>query len=483
MSSRYLVAAAARRTDVLSRHMASTITSSEPLVEFQERLALRRFILNRPKKLNALNTPMLEVLASRIEQWNNADLCGVIVGTGVGKAFSAGGDVAGVIENAANEATLPKAVDFFQREYELDTRSHKALLILTRYGLDYTLSTLSKPYVAIMDGLTFGGGFGLVAPAPFRVATENCSISMPETKIGFFPDVGASYYLSRLDGQIGTYLALTGTSLSGRAAFEHGLATHYIPSARVPMLLDTLATLEKPTFAQVNEAIEDLHYDREPADPVAPLSGATRVALDSAFSQETVEAIVDALQSYATGEESAEVVQWAKNTLTMLEDRSPSSLKIALMAIKKGKSLDLLESFKMELGIADAFCHGASPDFHTGVTSVIVEKKTSRPTWSPASPNQVNEANLEASFFKPAVDCPQLVLPEALRKSHHPPASFLRYGLPTEIELQALVEGRHPLIAKAEDLRGGKRGAVEKVREVVSRQCSVDKDGYLQWKH
>ncbi|KAH9060014.1 ClpP/crotonase [Lactarius vividus] len=457
---------------------ASSELQEEPLVKFEEHLAVRRFILNRPQKLNALNAPMLDSLASRIEQWDNAELCGVIVGTGTGKAFSAGGDVAGVIEDAAHDATRHKAVDFFRREY----------------GLDYTLATLSKPYVAIMDGLTFGGGFGLVVPAPFRVATEKCAVSMPETKIGFFPDVGASYYLSRLDGQIGTYLALTGTSLSGRAVFEHGLATHYIPSARVPLLLESLAGLEKPTFAQVNEAIEDLHYDREPSDTVVPLSGEIRVALDSAFSQGTVKGIISALQTYVTSGTTAKVVQWAKDTLSMLEERSPTSLEVALAAIRKGKSLDLLESFKMELAIAAAFCNGASSDFHTGVTSVIVEKVKSRPAWSPASLSQVDVAKLEAAFFRPGANPPQLMLPEALHKPHPLPASFLRYGLPAENEVQALVEGRHAssgsgaltlpeLIVKAEDLRGGKQGVAEKVREVVSRRCATDKDGYLKWKH
>jgi 3-hydroxyisobutyryl-CoA hydrolase len=139
---------------------------------------------------------------------------------------------------------------------------------------------------------------------------------------------------------------------------EHGLATHYIPSARVSMLLESLAALEKPTYAQVNEAIEELRYDREPADQVAPLSGAIRVALDSAFSKETVEDIVAALQSITTSNAGADVIQWAKDTLAILDDRSPTSLKIALIALRKGRSLELLESFKMELGIAAAFCVG-----------------------------------------------------------------------------------------------------------------------------
>jgi 3-hydroxyisobutyryl-CoA hydrolase len=122
------------------------------------------------------------------------------------------------------------------------------------------------------------------------------------------------------------------------------------------MLLEHLSALEKPTYAQVNEVIEDLHYDREPADPVAPLSGTIRRALDSAFSQKTVEGIISKLQTLTTDDTGADVLQWAKNTLAILGQRSPTSLKVALTSIRKGKELSLLESFKMELGIAAAFC-------------------------------------------------------------------------------------------------------------------------------
>ena len=138
--------------------------------------------------------------------------------------------------------------------------------------------------------------------------------------------------------------------------------------------------------------------------------------------------------------------------------------------------------------------HGASPDLHAGVTSVIVEKLKGRPTWSPASLSEVDVAKLEDAFFQPGTDPLELMLPEALHKHHLPPASFLRYCLPAENELQALVEGRHAssgsgaltlqeLIVKTEDLRGGKHGIAEKVGEVVSRRCTIDKDGYLKWKH
>jgi 3-hydroxyisobutyryl-CoA hydrolase len=146
------------------------------------------------------------------------------------------------------------------------------------------------------------------------------------------------------------------TKVTHNRTSEHGLATHYIPSARVPMLLGSLAALENPTYAQVNEVIEDLYNDRQPSDPVAPLSGAIRPALDSAFSQETVEGIISTLRTFITDDAGADVVQWAKDTLAILEERSPTSLKLTLTSIRKGKLLDLLECLKMELGISAAFC-------------------------------------------------------------------------------------------------------------------------------
>jgi 3-hydroxyisobutyryl-CoA hydrolase len=152
------------------------------------------------------------------------------------------------------------------------------------------------------------------------------------------------------------FLCLIAKNVSPDLSSEHGLATHYVPSSRVSILLESLAALENPTYAQINEAIEDLHHDKEPADPVAPLTGAKRVALDSAFSRNTVEDIVTTLQKIETSDAGVDVVHWAKDTLATLEERSPTSLKIALIAIRKGASLGLLESLKMELDIAAAFC-------------------------------------------------------------------------------------------------------------------------------
>lgn len=194
---------------------------------------------------------------------------------------------------------------------------------------------------------------------------------MPETKIGYAPDVGATYVLARLDGELGTYLALTGNTITGAEAFRLGLATHYVESSRIPQLLERLGGLENPEVAQINRAIEEFSDDvdgvRLGAKEGAPPSiivGEVRKALDSAFSAVTVEEIISRLERYANNDKSSEAVRlWAKETAETLHLRSPTSLKVALEAVRRA-SRDghrLSDSFQMELGIATAFC----VSFHT----------------------------------------------------------------------------------------------------------------------
>ncbi|KZV65416.1 3-hydroxyisobutyryl-coenzyme A hydrolase [Peniophora sp. CONT] len=472
---------AASRIAAISRHMATPAQSSqpstpeEPPVLFEEKLSMRRYILNRPKKLNSLNAAMLDLLGPKLKQWNDADLAGIIVGTGEGKAFCAGGDVAAVVESIENKKH-DEALNFFQREF----------------GMDYYLAKLDKPYVVVMDGYTMGGGFGLTAPAAFRVATEKTQFAMPETKIGYFPDVGGSYYLSRLDGQIGTYLSLTGNIVSGRAAFELGLATHFIHSSRVPQLLERLSALERPTFGQVASAIDDLYTEREPSDPPFPFAGGIRDALDDAFSQGTVEKILEKLRHYADGKSknsSAEIVQWAKDTTTMLEDRSPTSLKVALQAIRRAKKMDLQHALAMELNIAQKFCSGTNPDFKTGVTAVMITKLKGRPEWSPASLADVSDATVEEYFTQETA--PKLIMPRIEKESKG--RDPRKYALPGEELIMKVVKGEHPaspdtaitveeLLDRFDELTNNKAGVREKVLEVVNRKCTMDGDKFLSWK-
>ncbi|EIN07093.1 3-hydroxyisobutyryl-CoA hydrolase [Punctularia strigosozonata HHB-11173 SS5] len=477
MSSRS-AATAAKRTAAISQHLMAASTSAGP-ASFESNAGMRRYILNREAKLNALNTDMINLLQPKLEEWSRSDLCQVVVGSGKGRGFCAGGDVASVVQAAAEESTRSEAIEFFKKEFELD----------------YALATLPKPYVTIMDGITMGGGVGLCAGAPFRIATENTKFAMPETKIGYSPDVGATYFLPRLDGQLGAYLALTGNTISGRDVFELGLATHYVPSRRIPSLLDRLASLEAVTLDRINQTIEELCPERSD-EPPNRLVGPARALIDSAFGYDKVEDIVEELELHAE-KAPRELASLSKDILDTLHQRSPTSLKVALRAVRKGASLSLLQCLRMELGIAAAFCSGASPDFITGVTHLLIAKQGGRPAWSPDALQDISDQQVEDKFFSKQKspylqELPELSIPDFLDRTteRHPG----RFALPSEEEIEKAVVGDHEtsgdmavtldeLVENFATLRPGKVGVSEKILEVVQRRCRVSDDGYLEWVH
>ncbi|KAF9013952.1 3-hydroxyisobutyryl-CoA hydrolase [Cyathus striatus] len=483
--SRSAVRAATQRTRAISQHMMSTAAAipTESTVVFESNGGLRQYILNRPGKLNALDEQMLKLLRPKIEEWSESDICHAIVASGIGRAFCSGGDVASVAEKVKDPATRSQAINYFKQEFEMD----------------FILASLNKPYIAVLDGITMGGGVGLAANAPFRVATEKTVFAMPETKIGYCPDVGASYFLSKLDGELGTYFALTSDTLSGRAVFEHGFATHYIPSRRVPILLERLAAFNNPSEEQVDEMIEELSAEREPSDLSPPFIGAKRSALDWAFRHEQIEDIFEDLRALKDHRDPT-VNEWAARTLAMLDLRSPTSLKIALAAIRRGKDMKLLDALNMELGIATAFCNGASPDFTTGIDAVLVKRSKDRPQWSPATVEEVSDS-IVSRFFDPASpyleSAPTLSLSEELIFSRH--SDPMNFCLPSEEEIRSVVTGSHPsgetgglqleeLIQRFKLLHPNKLGVEDKVMEVALRRCEVqdNADGnavWLNWIH
>ncbi|KAG2146861.1 3-hydroxyisobutyryl-coenzyme A hydrolase [Suillus bovinus] len=464
--SRNGISAALARTSAVAAHM-STSTQATPLeqsVLFESNGATRTYVLNRASKLNALNGDMLKLMRPQLEQWSKSDLCKIVVGTGLGRAFCAGGDIATVLQHSLHDATRSKAIEFFKDEFEMN----------------YILSALPKPYVTILDGITMGGGVGLAISAPFRVATEKTVFAMPETKIGYCPDVGASFFLSRIDGEIGTYLALTSEALVGREVFELGLATHFVSSRTVPNLLTRLSDLEDPTSAMIDETIEDHYAKRLPDEPVGKLTGRTRQALDMAFRHDTVEEIVEDLTKLALTSDDS-IAKWASGTLETLHLRSPTSLKVALEAIRRGKKMTLLQALQMEMGIATAYCSGASTDFTTGITAVLVEKTKARPAWSPDQLDKVSDA-IVGRFFETEssylCDVPTLTAPDFLSNGKQNP---MKFALPSEASILEIVKskaGKGPislsdLLAHFDDLYSGKQGVGEKVVEVVKRSCDV----------
>ncbi|KAF9261400.1 3-hydroxyisobutyryl-coenzyme A hydrolase [Marasmius fiardii PR-910] len=486
---------AIKRTQTIARHMStssSTPQREEPSVLFESLLAARTYKLNRPEKLNALDHKMIGLLRSKVEEWSTSDLCAAIWGSGEGRAFCAGGDVDGIVRDAADPSTRPRAIQFFKSEFELD----------------YMLAAVNKPYIAIMDGITMGGGVGLSIGAPFRVATEKTKFAMPETKIGYCPDVGGSYFLSRLDGEIGTYLSLTGDILVGRAVFEHGLATHFIPSRRVPNVLESVSALndsstaQKPSqeiyYKRINEIIEENSSETEQSGIlVSEFVGAKRAAIDFAFRHNEVEKIYEDLKAFQKHRDPA-ISEWASKTLESLDLRSPTSLKVALRAIRSGRTKNLLQALEMELQIAAACCSGGTPDFKTGVETVLGAKSRGRPNWSPSSLEEVTPQMVNDFFNgKYITEKVKLEIPEPFASVPlHKPN---RFALPTEIDIRDMVTGGHvtssgsgitqdELVAKVTDLYNRKMGVREKVLEVIARKCRLadNADGnrvWLKWVH
>ncbi|KAF9227718.1 3-hydroxyisobutyryl-coenzyme A hydrolase [Gyrodon lividus] len=461
--SRNRASAAVARTRAIAAHMSTEAPQLDQPVLFQSNGYARTYVLNRAKKLNALNGEMINLLQPQLELWSKSDLCRMIIGTGLGRAFCAGGDVATVLNHSLSKATRPVAIQFFKDEFELD----------------YILSQLPKPYVAVLDGITMGGGVGLAISAPFRVATEKTVFAMPETKIGYCPDVGASYFLSRMDGEVGTYLALTSETLVGREVFEHGLATHYIPSRSIPTLLTHLAEFENPSFTQIHRTIEELHAELD--EPSGKLTGVIRQVLDSAFRHDSVEEILKSLETLSSSPNTC-VSGWAEQTLETLHMRSPTSLKVALSAIRRGKSMTLLEALQMEMGIATAYCSGASPDFRVGISAVLVDKIQGRPAWSPDKVEDVSSEILDRFFSEGSAylsGTPQLSLPNYLKTRDLEPMAF---ALPTEPEILDMIKSscKTGPVALSElllDMDGfikRKFGTKEKILDIVHRRCEVD---------
>ncbi|KAE8225283.1 hypothetical protein CF319_g1956 [Tilletia indica] len=341
---------------------------------------VRTLRLNRPKALNALNTEMVDILRSYLDSVapspssdasqpssSQGSEAPIVLLRGEGRALCSGGDVLAVV-NAANSkdpAVQKQSLEFFKGEYELD------------YRIASLARTTGKIFIALMDGITMGGGVGLSVHAPFRIATERTMFAMPETGIGLWPDVGVTRVLARLDGpgaSVGNYLGLTGARIGGEEAYLAGLATHFVPSSSIDSLVHRLETLDPRTARDITAvdsvlsefATNPLHetYASSSASPSADwasksvLLGARRVALDWAFgsSRADAKAVVQALESLASNSESArtdkalmkaldkagfggseipaEVISWAKETLQTLRTKSPRSVVVTHMTIK-----------------------------------------------------------------------------------------------------------------------------------------------------
>ena len=283
-----------------------------------------RLRLNRPRAIHALTEGMCTEMIGALQAWRGDDAVAVVmIDHAEGRGFCAGGDVVA----ASTDAALARA--FFHEEYRLN----------------HLLFTYAKPTVAFMDGVTMGGGVGISQPCDYRVATENTLFAMPESGIGLFPDVGGGWYLSRLDGAMGEYLALTGQRLDGAECCAIGLATHYIPSASLAALKIAIAAQPGDMAALLKEA-----------SAIPPAAGilAQRDLIDRLFAHGRLEDVLFAL----AGDRS----QWAEATLRTLVKKSPQACKVGLKVVIEGRRrTDFADEMRAEYGIASHVCQ--RPDF------------------------------------------------------------------------------------------------------------------------
>lgn len=437
-------------------------------------MGLRTITLNRPKKLNSLNGSMARKIAPRLREWAKSDLANVVVIKGEGRAFCAGGDVAALaLQNKTGKEGQQESKDYFALEYKLD----------------HMIATYSKPYVALIDGITMGGGVGLSLHAPFRIATENTVMAMPETTIGFFPDVGASFFLPRMDGEVGLYLALTSDQLKGPDVFWAGVATHYLHSSSLPDLEARLAELRfadsdslSHRLAIIDSTIEEfstgIPHEAHPGTSV--VGGNTRAAIDYVFqpANTQIEQVLDALQGLIEGNSPEEIRAWATKTRKTILQRSPTSVKVALRQLREGSSWSISETFRKEHMIASKFME--HPDFIEGVAALLINKPKTTPAWSPADLASVSESSV-ASFFQ---GTPELTLLSDEDYTDYPHAHL---GLPRERDVQAVVERQRELDSREKIVeyfvkeRKGKQGVREKVEEILARKTEVSGGGGLEW--
>jgi enoyl-CoA hydratase len=344
--------------------------SSEAEVIVETRGSAGRIRLNRPQALNSMSLAMLRRTVAAVDRFERDPAIASIIITGEGgRAFCAGGDVRQIYDSLAEG---PGLADTFWRE---------------EYAFNARIAALPKPYIAIMDGITMGGGVGLSAHGSHRIVTERTRIAMPEAGIGFFPDVGGSWLLSRSDGELGTWLGLTGEAVGPADAIRARLADAYVPSGAVAGLIEAVAAL--PAAAAAAEASAVVARFAEPAE--GGTGAAERAEIAAAFAHDTVEAILAALAASGSA--------FGARTRDTLLAKSPTSLKVTLRLLRLGRgSRSLGECLEREYAACQEIL--AAADFREGIRAAVIDKDRN-PHWSPATLAEVGDAAVDR-YFGPA---------------------------------------------------------------------------------
>ncbi|MDD1979559.1 enoyl-CoA hydratase/isomerase family protein [Pseudomonas tussilaginis] len=338
----------------------------------QVRNHIGHLTLNRPAGLNALTLDMVRSLQQQLNAWAVDDQVHAVVLRGEGpKGFCAGGDIRSLYDSYKAGDSLHR--DFFVEEYALDLCIHH----------------YRKPILALMDGFTLGGGMGLAQGAELRVVTERSRLAMPEVGIGYFPDVGGSYFLSRVPGELGTYLGVTGVQVQAADALYCGLADWYLDSSKLALLderLDSLTFGAHP-LKDLQGVLAKLGTQVLDDAPLAKL----RPAIDHFFALPEVSSIVEQLRAVTV----ADSHEWAVKTAELMETRSPLAMAVTLEMLRRGRHLSLEDCFKIELHLdRQWFEHG---DLIEGVRALIIDKDK-QPRWNPATLAGLSRSRVDQFF-------------------------------------------------------------------------------------
>jgi enoyl-CoA hydratase/carnithine racemase len=345
--------------------MTDQPTTSTDEILFSVKGGIGYVLLNRPKALNSLTHGMCVAFKAKIDEWAADDAIEAMVIEGAGeKGFCAGGDVRAVHDSGKAGTGYWK--DFFSDEYRMNA----------------ALFHFQKPFIALVDGIVMGGGVGVSDPASHRILTERTMYAMPETGIGLIPDVGGSYFLSRLPGRLGFYLGLTGARIRAADCMYAGVADAYMPSDKIAAFK---ADLEVTHIADVDDV--DRILEKYKADPgEAPLAAIVD-QINEAFAGHSVDEIVATLET--AGDD------WSSQTAATLVTKSPSSLKLTFRLLHEGAGLDFNDCLRMEYRLVSRCMEGN--DFYEGVRAVLIDKDNA-PVWKPARIDAVSDEMIDGYF-------------------------------------------------------------------------------------
>nr|VDD14090.1 unnamed protein product [Brassica rapa] len=354
---------------------------SQILVE--EKPSVRILTLNRPKQLNALSLNMVTRLLQLFLAFEVDSTVKLVILKGQGRAFCAGGDVSAVVRDIGL-GKWRRSADFMSLEYTLN----------------YVMATYCKAQISILNGIVMGGGAGVCVHGRFRIATENTVFAMPETALGLFPDVGASYFLSRLSGFFGEYVGLTGARLNGAEMLACGLATHFVPSTRLTALqadLCKVGSSDPVTFAStiLDAYTQHTHPERQSAFCRQVLSSFFSLdVINRCFSRRTIEEIMSALEIEATHKPD----DWISATIGALKKASPASLKITLRSIREGRVQGVGQCLIREDRMVSHVMKGdISKDFVEGCRAILIDKDRN-PKWEPRRLEDMKDIMVEQYF-------------------------------------------------------------------------------------